>query len=291
MSENRMNNITMAVNLNLSQALDMTYIYGRVSAMCMMFDLRCPVILTNQRLPIGINSIWIRSKNDLFRMIVVSDRLDEEKTMKLIMSEIANKTHKYVQVVDERFGLYTDVSDMTIYYETISELAKSLQVKCPVLTITRHVPNNVSSTLKNSGGIAWNDISGKNTFTISLYEENIAGRTEGEKLLYVMEILAHEMRHVYQHEHDSVKLFENYRTDLPFEQYYLQPAELDAAAYAYCVLRDVCGLMLFRIRKFSPEVKKAIREKGKQMHPTYSFGLKNIGAILSETPRENLIAV
>lgn len=31
MSENRMNNITMAVNLNLSQALDMTYIYGRVS--------------------------------------------------------------------------------------------------------------------------------------------------------------------------------------------------------------------------------------------------------------------
>ena len=34
MSENRMNNITMAVNLNLSQALDMTYIYGRVSAMC-----------------------------------------------------------------------------------------------------------------------------------------------------------------------------------------------------------------------------------------------------------------
>ena len=39
------------------------------------------------------------------------------------------------------------------------------------------------------------------------------------------------------------------------------------------------------------EVKKAIREKGKQMHPTYSFGLKNIGAILSETPRENLIAV
>ena len=49
--------------------------------------------------------------------------------------------------------------------------------------------------------------------------------------------------------------------------------------------------MLFRIRKFSPEVKKAIREKGKQMHPTYSFGLKNIGAILSETPRENLIAV
>lgn len=149
MSENRMNNITMAVNLNLSQALDMTYIYGRVSAMCMMFDLRCPVILTNQRLPIGINSIWIRSKNDLFRMIVVSDRLDEEKTMELIMSEIANKTHKYVQVVDERFGLYTDVSDMTIYYETISELAKSLQVKCPVLTITRHVPNNVSSTLKN----------------------------------------------------------------------------------------------------------------------------------------------
>lgn len=106
MSENRMNNITMAVNLNLSQALDMTYIYGRVSAMCMMFDLRCPVILTNQRLPIGINSIWIRSKNDLFRMIVVSDRLDEEKTMELIMSEIANKTHKYVQVVDERFGLY-----------------------------------------------------------------------------------------------------------------------------------------------------------------------------------------
>ena len=68
MSENRMNNITMAVNLNLSQALDMTYIYGRVSAMCMMFDLRCPVILTNQRLPIGINSIWIRSKNDLFRI-------------------------------------------------------------------------------------------------------------------------------------------------------------------------------------------------------------------------------
>lgn len=112
MSENRMNNITMAVNLNLSQALDMTYIYGRVSAMCMMFDLRCPVILTNQRLPIGINSIWIRSKNDLFRMIVVSDRLDEEKTMELIMSEIANKTHKYVQVVDERFGLYTDVSDI-----------------------------------------------------------------------------------------------------------------------------------------------------------------------------------
>lgn len=27
MSENRMNNITMAVNLNLSQALDMTYIW------------------------------------------------------------------------------------------------------------------------------------------------------------------------------------------------------------------------------------------------------------------------
>lgn len=60
--------------------------------------------------------------------------------------------------------------------------------------------------------------------------------------------------------------------------------EWDASKYA-------CGLMLFRIRKFSPEVKKAIREKGKQMHPTYSFGLKNIGAILSETPRENLIAV
>ena len=36
MSENRMNNITMAVNLNLSQALDMTYIYGRVSAMHML---------------------------------------------------------------------------------------------------------------------------------------------------------------------------------------------------------------------------------------------------------------
>lgn len=291
MSEKRMNNITMAININLSQVLDMTYIYGRVSAMCMMLDLRCPVILTNQRLPLGINSIWIRSKNDLFRMIVVSDRLDEEETIELIMSEISNKTHKYVRVVDERFGLYTDVSDMTMYYETISELAKSLQVKCPVLTITRHVPDNVSSTLKNSGGIAWNDVSGKNTFTISLYEENIAGRTEEEKFFYVMEILAHEMRHVYQHEHDSVKLFKNYRTDLPFEQYYLQPAELDAAAYAYCVLRDVCGLMLFRIRKFSPEVKNAIREKSEQMHPTYSFGLKNIGAILSETPSENLIAV
>lgn len=290
MPKKRNNEIPVGINVN--QLLDMARIYNFVSMNCLMLEIRCPVILTNQQLPDGIDSLWVRSKDSLYQMIIVSDRLAEDEVCRLIVSEVKRKNHKYEMIVDESFAFYNHADDMTIVYLLISEIALSLQVRCPMLTIMRDVPEWTLGTLKNSFGIAWNQMGtmGK-TMMISLYESNWPGKNAEERILYAFKTMLHEMRHVYQHEYFPEKFFAAYNPNLPFEQYFLQPAEADAEAYAYRVLQELCGIDLFKIRELPTQVRGEVKKRADKMQLSYTKGLKQIGLALADIPTDGLIAV
>lgn len=285
-------NNTVAVGIDLNQILDMKYIYKNVAIQCLKLNMNCPAIFTNQNLPLGIDYVWFRSEDNMHQVVVVSDRLNEQEACELILGEIKCGQHEYEKILDKSAELVNDFGDMTLLYLLGSGLAESLQVRCPVLMVERKVPENVSDTLKHSVGIAWNQEKRQGrTERISLYQENLMGRNEEERLLYVLATLSHEMRHVHQHENQTKKFFKNSSLNLSFEQYCMQPIELDAIAYAYCVLRDICGLSLFKIREYPAKVKSAVRTRAYKMHPLYSDNLRLLAGCFSDVREEDLIAV
>lgn len=59
-----------------------------------------------------------------------------------------------------------------------------------------------------------------------------------------LETLAHEMRHAWQHQVDHNKFFANYNFNFTkdnLEEYYLQPAEVDAEAFSFLAMQDFAG--------------------------------------------------
>ena len=76
--------------------------------------------------------------------------------------------------------------------------------------------------------------------TVEIYEK--AQFTE----LDLIEVLAHEMRHCWQHDKYCEKFFLHYKYSEEYnqacrEQYMLQPAEIDANAYALRFVRAATG--------------------------------------------------
>ncbi|MBQ8109669.1 MAG: hypothetical protein IJ124_05880 [Clostridia bacterium] len=78
--------------------------------------------------------------------------------------------------------------------------------------------------------------------------------------------LAHELRHAWQHVH-APEMWQGYRTRLAcgsVEAYNMQPAEIDANAFAQIIMVDAIGLKpLFR--GLSPRVRAAINARAAEV--------------------------
>lgn len=77
--------------------------------------------------------------------------------------------------------------------------------------------------------------------------------------------IAHEMRHIWQYHYDKT-MFDNYRSSkvLSKEEYNLQPAEIDANAFAKILMIDKFGVVpLFD--GMSDEVKNKIDERAEKI--------------------------
>lgn len=83
--------------------------------------------------------------------------------------------------------------------------------------------------------------------------------------------IAHELRHIWQMENQKKKYFQNYKTrnELSVDDYNLQPAEIDAHAYALCVLSELGVMPLFK--GYSDRVKEKIYSRAKVLAKLYEY--------------------
>jgi hypothetical protein len=95
----------------------------------------------------------------------------------------------------------------------------------------------------------------------------------------MIESLAHEMRHCWQHETDAKKYFENYHYASYYgknlESYYLQPAEVDACAYALRFINEITGNNFLAGKNYS-KVNYAIERHAQKMSKKLFLPVKNM---------------
>ena len=120
-----------------------------------------------------------------------------------------------------------------IYYFA-SAISSKYQIRCPHIFLTSKSPLQYDG--KSFRGITENTKTGNPETEKALFILLDGGLSE-DMLLHD---LAHEMRHVWQRAVAPARYFSNYTADynkIGFEKYWLQPAEIDANAFADLILK------------------------------------------------------
>ena len=218
----------------LSPTIDMSEIYLKLGTNP-AFNSKCPTLRCSINLPGDYDYITIVFNNS---PILVSTRkgLSNEDVLKIV----SGSTKDYVGIEQPwPVGLPCPYeNDVSTFYLVGARLAKAMHIRCP------HIFVNNNSTGDGNGmkGNAFNTpgVYAKTTL-IEIYENPGCSR------IALLETLAHEMRHCWQHEKYPRKYFSNYKYYTDFKdkrqkEYYLQPAELDARAYALRFIRSATGV-------------------------------------------------
>ena len=219
--------------------VDMTMLYTDLYRYGSRLGIDIPQIIIVNSIT-GIEARYDDQKN--IRAIFIGEK---ELSRENLSAEIFRIVNSY-----EKKG-YTQRVNMTLLYYFGVEIAKSLNIKCPQIIIG-----------ESDASVSAPDDSGMYCITIKPEEDFIEN---------VM-ILAHEMRHAWQHEKYPHIYLNDYNSELFFtdkKTYMLQKAEIDASAYEYRFVRDILNLNWSPNYKY-PEVNHAITEREKKMCVHYT---------------------
>lgn len=209
-------------NINVNSH-DMTRIYETASIYCLSRNICCPEILYDN-VP-GKCDYYFK---DGYMYIILDDSLCEDEQIDALIEILSSKMILF-------YFIYNDMSSLYLY---ASALARSLHIKCPMILEDN---DGILSDANNAQGccinaavlVDWQERKSKCIFIRNSGLFNY-------KLLY--KSIAHELRHVWQlsDARRAHSYFDGYRSATRnIHEFYMQIAEIDAAAYAYRVLLDI----------------------------------------------------
>ena len=251
-----MANSIILSKFDFSADIDMRNIYSMIFNDGAFDKKKCPQLIPNRDLPDQLDYIGYVLDG---QMIGVATRkgLANYKILQILKGErdVKNEILNYLDYQDNL--PFTNVkTDISTFYGMASLIATKLDMRCPPIFMRKRDERH------SYNGNCYNNDFGKTTY-IEICER------EGFSFIDYVENLAHEMRHCWQHETDNAKYFSNYKYFLDYaaekiEQYYLQPAEIDARAYGLLFVNAVTG------RKYEPEmqydsVNNAVKERMEQI--------------------------
>lgn len=197
-----------------------------------------PQVFINHNIPDGINCLHILNENDDGgHAILIDYHSSFTAAIDIAIRELQKEPSQNKDTYNWISIPYSPIApvDMFIYIAAEIFLCDALNVYCPPLYITQ---SDIDET-------------GVNNITVN--EEGPSAKSLGIILdgncetLYILKALAHELRHVWQHCYHP-ELFDSYvfsvgriATEEQRIKYDLQPAELDANAFAYNFIMSVFG--------------------------------------------------
>ena len=224
------------IEVTFSTTIDMSEIYFNLGMYHKSTLSKCPTLFCGLKLWDNYDYIVTVLDNTPI-LVYTREGLSNKDVLKIMNGD----TKEYIGVeMDWPVDLpcpYNTNYDISKFYLVGAKLAKSMNVRCPHIFL-RNTPPACAKDMKglNSYGP---DIYGKTT-QIDIFE------TPKYHQIDLLETLAHEMRHCWQHEYFPRKYFTKYKFYTDFsagrkKDYYLQPAELDAYAYALRFIRAATG--------------------------------------------------
>ena len=239
---------------NFSEKTDMRKIYRAIAQAPEMEYEKCPVLLVDVEMSSFLDYIEFKSKDGLCRVILTRSGLQDDDVVKIVTGRDKSYTGCCDDLPDEFYSfLYTN-KDMKKWYLLATLIAESTNTRCPQIMV--HKSQN------GFGGNCYNTEDYGRTTWIEINDRPI------EDSINMVEALAHEMRHCWQHETDAKKYFKNYHYTSYFgknlESYYLQRAEVDACAYALRFINEATGKN-FRADKYYNKVNCAIERHAKKL--------------------------
>ena len=249
-----------------SEKKDMRKIYRAIALAPEMEYEKCPVLLVNIEMSPFLDYIEFKSKDGLCRVVLTRSGLQDDDVIKIVTGR--DKSYKCCceDLPNEFYPFFYTTRDMGIWYLLAALIAESTNTRCPQIMVHK-CQNGLGgcsyNTKENYGKTAWIEI------------EDMPE----EYTLHMFETLAHEMRHCWQHETDAKKYFENYHFvsyyGKDFESYYLQPAEVDACAYALRFINEATGNNFLADKNYS-KVNYAIERHAKKMSKKLFLHVKDI---------------
>ncbi len=247
-----------ALEIRFNTDIDMRHVYLKVSQNETLKKKRCPCLVPEQDLPDGID--YIDFIYDYKRIAVITKKgLSADAVVEILAGKWTGKRNA-VKLPDNpnTHPVFAVDMDMYIIYSLAYIIADNLNMRCPPILMYR--PGNGYT------GNSYNDSKTGKTTHIEITEKD---SKKGFGIVDYAESLAHEMRHCWQHETNPIEYFSDYKyfTDYPEskrEQYFLQPAEIDANAYALLFINALTG------KSFEPNLsyskaKSAVRDRANQI--------------------------
>lgn len=241
---------------NFSEKTDMRKIYREIGLAPEFEHEKCPVLLVDVEIPLELDYIEFNSKDGLCRVILTRSGLQDDDIIKIVTGRDKSYTGCCEDLPDELYSFfYTTREDMTTWYLLASIIAESTNTRCPQIMVHQCLNSfggNCYNTEENYGKTTWIEIKDRPM----------------EYTINMVETLAHEMRHCWQHETNAKRFFENYHFTSYYgenlESYYLQPAEVDACAYALRFINEATGKKFLADKKYR-KVNRAIERHAKKM--------------------------
>ena len=252
--------------VNFNEKQDMRKIYREIALVSETEHKKCPVLLVDAGMPLYLDYVEFKSKDGLCRVILTRSGLQDDDVIKIVTGRDKSYTGCCKDLPNEFYSFLYTTRDMKIWYYFAALIAESTNTRCPQIMV--HQCQNslggcIYNTEENYGKTTWIEIEDR----------------PKEYALNMVETLAHEMRHCWQHETDAKKYFENYHfvsyygKDL--ESYYLQPAEVDACAYALRFINEAKGIKFLSNKNYS-KVNYAIERQAKKMSNKLFLSIKGI---------------
>ena len=225
-------------NETLSPLRDMSEIYYRLGKYFEFVSKKCPTLFCDMDIPNDCDYLTILY-DDKPTLVHTRKGLSDEDIIKIVMGE----TENYVGVVRpcpaglESFCVKEYVTECNIanFYYLGATMARSMHIRCPQIFIFHELQEGAKTGRGNTV------FYGKALVShVEIYEKP----RFNEKDTY--EALAHELRHCFQIERHYEKYYSNFKSAMTFQQgcrelYHLQPAEIDADAYALRFIQSLTG--------------------------------------------------
>lgn len=204
--------------------IDMREVYYKIMQHDAFDRKNCPNLLPEQKLPDGIDYINV-IHNYKKTAVITRKGLSADNVVGILTGEFSGKREVITLGENPNTHPYFAVEmNMDLIYSFACLIACNLNMRCPPIIMSKFGNGY-------NGKCYYESKAGKTTHIEIAEKDRRFGRID------YAETLAHEMRHCWQHETSPIEYFSNYKeyTDYPDnkkEQYYLQPAEIDARAYA-----------------------------------------------------------
>lgn len=245
----------LSLQMSFSAETDMRDIYFKISQHEAFKRKRCPCLVPELDLPDEID--YIDFIYDYKRIAVITKKgLSADTVVEILAGKWSGKRNatKLPDNLNAHPFFAVDM-DMHGIYSLASKIANNLDMRCP--PIIMHKQGN------GYKGNAYNDSKMGKTTSIWISEK------DGFGIVDYAETLAHEMRHCWQHETSPIEYFADYKyyTEYPEDKrelYFLQPAEIDAKAYALQFINAISGKNYDPNTKYQ-KVNEAIRKRAAEI--------------------------